>query len=66
MSTGTAGTYRTFIRSSTNWKEFGSNRKTTQERGLSWEEARDKCQAYAVTRTTRQRRKGTMLEFERE
>jgi hypothetical protein len=55
--------YKTFIRSCTNWSEFGRGRKITQETGLTYEEARKRCQEYAKNRTARQIRKGTMLEF---
>jgi len=56
-------TYKTFLRSCNNWKEFGSARKITQETGLSYEEARQRCEEYERQRTSRQIRKGTKLEF---
>ena len=55
--------YRTFKRSCTNWREFGSARKMTVETGLTYDQARERCQEYAKGRTAAQIRKGTMLEF---
>jgi len=55
--------YKTFIRSCTDWKSFGSARKITQETGLSYEQARQRCEDYMKQRTPRQIRKGTKLEF---
>jgi hypothetical protein len=37
-------TYRTFLRSARNWQEFSGARKTTQERGLTLEKARQRCE----------------------
>ena len=59
-------TYRTFKRSARNWEEFASARKITDETGLTYEEARERCQEYNENRTAEQERKGTKLEFERE
>jgi hypothetical protein len=56
-------TYKTFLRSSTNWQEFFGRRKMTQETGLSYEQARERCQTYLKNRNSRQIKKGTMLEF---
>ncbi len=56
-------TYKTFLRSCTNWKQFGSGRKITQETGLSYETARQRCKDYNENRNSRQIKKGTMLEF---
>ena len=55
--------YKTFIRSCTDWKSFGSARKITQETGLTYEQARQRCEDYDKARTARQKRKGTRLEF---
>ena len=55
--------YKTFKRSCTDWKSFGSARKTTVDTGLSCDEARQKCEAYNNNRTSAQIRKGTKLEF---
>jgi hypothetical protein len=55
--------YKTFLRSATNWREFGSARKITQETGLSYSQARQRCEEYAAKRTSRQIQRGTMLEF---
>ena len=56
-------TYRTFKRSCRNWKEFGSARKITVDRGLTYEEARRQCEQFNNNRTSAQIRKGTKLEF---
>ena len=55
--------YKTFIRSCTDWKSFFKARKITQETGLTYEQARQRCEDYNKNRTSRQIRKGTMLEF---
>ena len=59
-------TYKTFLRSCTNWREFGKARKITQETGLTYEQAQDRCAEYKKNRTARQIKRGTMLEFTRE
>jgi hypothetical protein len=56
-------TYKTFLRSATDWKSFASARKITQEIGLTYDQARERCQEYLAKRTARQIRKGTKLEF---
>jgi hypothetical protein len=58
--------YRTFLRSCKNWQEFASARKVTQERGLTYNEARAACEDYNENRTSRQIAKGTKMEFEEE
>jgi hypothetical protein len=55
--------YKTFIRSCVDWKSFGSARKIINETGLTYSQARERCAEYNKNRTTRQIRKGTMLEF---
>lgn len=55
--------YRTFKRSCRNWQEFASARKITEETGLTYEQARERCEAFNANRTTAQIRKGTKLEF---
>ncbi len=59
-------TYRTFLRSCTNWEEFSSAPKRVQERGLDVEAARQRCREYNSSRTAAQVKKGTKMEFERE
>jgi len=59
-------TYKTFKRSATDWKSFASSRKITVETGLTYEQARERCELFNSTRTTRQIRRGTKLEFIRE
>lgn len=58
--------YKTFKRSCTNWKEFGSARKITEETGLTYEQAVQRCEAYNVNRIPAQIRTGTKLEFTKE
>lgn len=63
-------TYKTFLRS---YKldpakphianNFLRGRKITQDTGLSYEAARQKCEDYNKNRNSRQIKKGTMLEF---
>lgn len=55
--------YKTFKRSATGWKQFGSGRKITEETGLTEQQARDRCKEFNDNRTARQKRKGTMLEY---
>ena len=55
--------YKTFLRSCTDWKSFGSARKMTQETGLTYDQARERCEAYNKNRNTAQIRKGTKMEF---
>lgn len=55
--------YKTFKRSATNFKSFGSARKITQSTGLTYEQAKQECANYNDNRTPTQIRKGTMLEF---
>lgn len=61
-----AETYRTFKRSCRNWEEFAKARKITDARGLTWEEARRRCEEFEANMTAAQKRRGTKLEFERE
>lgn len=61
-----SNTYRTFLRSCTDWKSFASARKITQATGLTESEAYEMCQEYNKNRTARQIAKGTKMEFTRE
>lgn len=56
--------YRTFLRSARNWQQFSRGRKVTQEQGLTYEQAQERCREYNQNRTPRQIRRGTMMEFE--
>ena len=56
-------TYKTFIRSCTNWQTFAKGRKMTQDTGLDYDTAKSRCAEYNKDRTPRQIRKGTMMEF---
>jgi hypothetical protein len=56
-------TYRTFIRSCTDWRSFAKGKKYTVEVGLTEAEARERCRAYNASRNARQIRKGTMMEY---
>jgi len=59
-------TYKTFLRSCTDWKSFASARKLTQDTGLSYEDALQRCGDYNANRNARQITKGTKMEFTRE
>jgi len=66
-------TYRTFKRS---YKidpthphirnNFLNGRKMTEETGLTYQQALERCKEFNDNRTAAQKRKGTMLEFESE
>lgn len=56
-------TYKTFKRSCTNWEQFARARKITEETGLNYEQARERCREFNDNRTAQQKRKGTKLEF---
>lgn len=58
--------YKTFIRSCTDWKSFASARKITDSTGLTYEEARARCDWYNSNLNARQIAKGTKMEFTRE
>ena len=55
--------YKTFKRSCNNFRQFARARKMTQETGLSYEQARQRCEDYNNHRTPAQIRKGTKMEF---
>jgi len=55
--------YKTFKRSCTNWEQFGNARKITEDTGLTYEQARERCEQFNNNRTAAQVRKGTKLEF---
>ena len=55
--------YKTFKRSAKNWEEFSKARKITEETGLTYEQARQRCEEFNNNRTSAQVRKGTKLEF---
>lgn len=55
--------YKTFKRSCNNFRSFGSARKITEEMGLTYEQARQRCEDYNNNRTSAQIRKGTKMEF---
>ena len=55
--------YKTFIRSCRNWEQFAKGRKMTQETGLTYQQAKERCKEYNDNRNARQKRKGTMMEF---
>ena len=59
-------TYRTFLRSARNLQEYSAARKVTVSRRLSVEEARTQCGLFNDTRTARQIKRGTKMEFEQE
>jgi hypothetical protein len=55
--------YRTFKRSCVNWAQFASARKMTEDTGLTYEQARQRCEDFNNNRTSAQIRKGTKMEF---
>jgi hypothetical protein len=55
--------YKTFKRSCRNWQEFSSARKITDETGLTYDEAKRRCEQFNANRTPAQIRRGTKLEF---
>ena len=55
--------YKTFLRSCTNWQTFAKTRKITQETGLTYEQARQRCEEFNAHRNPRQIKEGTKLEF---
>jgi len=59
-------TYRTFLRTATNFEEFASAEKIEQETGLTIQEARDACAEYNKNRTEAEIEAGTKMEFEME
>lgn len=66
-------TYKTFKRSYKIDSEhplvtnnFLRGRKMTEETGLTYEQARQRCEDYNNNRTSTQKHKGTMLEFTEE
>lgn len=59
-------TYKTFKRSCNNFKEFFKARKITVDTRLTYTEALKQCEEFNNNRTTKQIKKGTKLEFERE
>ncbi len=59
-------TYRTFKRSCRNWKEFAEARKITVDRGLTEADAIARCKAFNDNLSSRQRARGTKLEYTQE
>lgn len=59
-------TFKTFIRSCTDFKTFASARKITVDTNLSREEAVRACYNFNSARTEAQKHKGTKLEFTEE
>jgi hypothetical protein len=55
--------YKTFKRSCTNFTQFANARKITEEIGLTYEQALQRCDDFNNNRTPAQIRKGTKLEF---
>ena len=55
--------YKTFIRSCRNWTEFAKSRKITQDTGLTYDQAKERCKEYNDNRNSRQKSRGTMMEF---
>lgn len=59
-------TYKTFVRSCTNFREFASARKITKRTRLSEAEARAMCKDFNDRRNSRQMQAGTKMEYEAE
>lgn len=57
---------RIFKRSCNNWSEFAKGRKITVDRVNTVEEALRMCDQYNDSRTARQIKRGTKMEFEKE
>jgi hypothetical protein len=55
--------YTTFKRSATGWKSFSKARKITQDTGLTYDQAKERCKEFNDNRNARQKRNGTMMEF---
>lgn len=58
--------YRTFKRSVKSFEDYGKKRKMTVDTGLTFSEAQRQCDRFNKNRNARQKRNGTMMEFERE
>ncbi len=58
--------YYTFKRSCRNWEEFSSAEKEVVETGLTYKEARDRCQEYNAHLSDKEKELGTKLEFTEE
>ena len=56
-------TYTTFKRSITTLEHYRSARRITEETGLTYQQAQQRCRDYNTHRTPAQIRKGTKLEF---
>lgn len=55
--------YTTFKRSCTSFETMARARKITEETGLTYEQAKLRCEEFNNNRTPAQIRKGTKLEF---
>lgn len=55
--------YKTFKRSCTDWKSFARARKITEETGLTYDQALERCREFNASLTSAQKRRGTKLEF---
>lgn len=60
----TARNYRTFKRTCNDWRSFARARKIEDGRGLTYEEARNRCQMLNAELSPAQKRRGTKFEFE--
>ena len=59
-------TYRTFLRSARNFREFSVAEKIEQETNLTWEEAFAACNDFNNNRSEAEIEAGTKMEFEEE
>lgn len=58
--------YKTFKRSCVSWNQFAWGRKITDETGLTYEQAKRRCNEFNSNLTSRQKRRGTKMEFTQE
>jgi hypothetical protein len=56
--------YCTFKRTCRNWRQFSSARKMSDMAGMTYDEARRRCEYLNTMLTPQQKRRGTRYEFE--
>ncbi len=59
-------TFKTFKRSATSFEEMVKAKKIHDKSGLTYEEARQRCQEFNSERSELQKRNGTKMEFTEE
>jgi hypothetical protein len=58
--------FRTFKRTCRNWRQYASARKMSDMAGLTYDEARRRCEYLNAMLTPQQKRRGTRYEFEQQ